>query len=101
MISASMRMRPVASVVVIGALVGALAVSSLGHRGSSSSQLQLNAGTAWFADVAAGTASLLDGATASRVTKQYVSNPRSGHSSRAVERSVQLEHMLSTTLPAW
>ena len=59
-----MRFRAMASAVVVAALVGTLAVSSWGHRGSPSSQLELNPGTAWFADQAAGRVSLLDGATA-------------------------------------
>src|SRR5262249_15649579 len=41
----------------------------------SSSQLQLNPGTAWFVDIASGTVSLLDGATAYRVSEQPVANP--------------------------
>jgi hypothetical protein len=65
----------VASVVVVGGLVAALTASSWGRRGSSSSQLQLNPGTAWFVDIASGTVSLLDGATAYRVSEQPVANP--------------------------
>jgi Fibronectin type III domain len=69
----SRRLSMVASVVIVGAVVGSLTVSSFGHHGSVSSQLELNPGTAWFADAATGQASLLDGATASRVSVQEVS----------------------------
>ena len=66
------RLQAVVSVVVVGALVAAVTVSSLGHGGTASSQLDLSGGTAWFADSAAGTVSLLDGATGSRVGVQVV-----------------------------
>jgi hypothetical protein len=70
-----LRVRTMTSVVIVASLVGALAVSSWGHRGATSSQLDLNPGTAWFADAASGRASLLDGATASRISEQQVARP--------------------------
>jgi ubiquinone/menaquinone biosynthesis C-methylase UbiE len=46
--------------------------SSLAHRGAQSSDLELNPGTAWFADSGAGQVSLLDGGTASRISEDAV-----------------------------
>ena len=57
-------------------LVGLLTAASFSHSGTRSSQLALNAGTAWFGEPATGTASLMDGATASRVSQQPVAAPR-------------------------
>ncbi len=71
----SRRLSMVASVAIVGAVVGSVTISSFGHHGSVASQLELNPGTAWFADAASGQASLLDGATASRVSVQSVSAP--------------------------
>jgi hypothetical protein len=78
-----------ASAVVVAALVGTLAVSMWGHRGSPSSQLDLNPGTAWFADEAAGTVSLLDGATASRISEQSVPGARASDDLVVEESGIQ------------
>src|ERR1700722_3338542 len=69
------RVRAITSVAVIGAIVTGFTVSSFGRIGNVSSQLNLNAGTAWFADSTAGEVSLLDGATASRISEQPVGTP--------------------------
>ena len=69
---ASFRLRSVGSVVVLGALAGAMTIGSLGQSGRASSDLNLSGGTAWFADRQAGYATLLDGATRTRVSYKQV-----------------------------
>jgi PKD repeat protein len=71
------RINRIAGPLLVGAiLAGTLTAASLDHTGARSSQLALNAGTAWFAEPTTGTASLMDGSTASRVSQQSVAPPR-------------------------
>jgi hypothetical protein len=80
------RPQTIASFVACGALVAGLTVSSLGHRGVASSNIDLSASTVWFPDRATGQVSLLDGATASRVSIQRVASPN--HAIEAVPAGV-------------
>jgi hypothetical protein len=77
---------PAVNCLVAICLISAVTVSALRHSGTPSSQLDLTAGSAWFVDQGAGSVSLFDAATATRVTMLQVAG-----------RSVDIEAVQSAT----